>query len=75
MEPGELEGRKIFEETTTNNVKTGIDFANDTRRLFRELEEKVIHLENIVRQQETTINDLRMSLAVVQAKLFSGGTE
>jgi hypothetical protein len=75
MEPGELEGRKIFEETTTNNVKTGIDFANDTRRLFRELEEKVIHLENIVRQQETSINDLRNNLTVIQTKLFSGGTE
>ena len=75
MEPGELEIRKIFEDTTTNNVKTGINFANDTRRLFRELEEKVTHLENIVRQQETTINDLRLSLVVIQTKLFSGGTE
>jgi len=75
MESGELEGRKIFEETTTKNVKTGIDFANDTRRLFRELEDKVIHLGKAIRQQDITIEDLRKSLAVIQAKLFSGGTE
>jgi len=75
MEQGELEGRKIFEETTTNNVKTGIDFANDTRRLFLELEDKVTHLSNMVRQQEETINDLRLSLVVIQTKLFAGGTE
>jgi len=75
MEAGELETRKIFEDVTTNNVKTGIDFANDTRRLFRELEDKVTHLSNIVRQQEATINDLRLSLVVIQTKLFSGGTE
>jgi methyl-accepting chemotaxis protein len=75
MESGELEGRKIFEETTTNNVKTGIDFANDTRRLFRELEDKVTHLTNIVRQQEQTIEDLGKSLTVIRTKLFSGGTE
>ena len=75
MESGELETRKIFEETTTNNVKTGINFANDTRRLFRELEDKVTHLSNIVRQQEETIDALRLSLVVIQTKLFSGGTE
>jgi len=75
MQPGELETRKIFEETTTKNVQTGISFAQDTRKLFRELESKVTHLENIIRQQDTTINDLRNSLAVVQTKLFSGGTE
>ena len=75
MEAGELETRKIFEDVTTNNVKTGIDFANDTRRLFRELEDKVTHLSNMVRQQEETINDLRLSLVVIQTKLFSGGTE
>lgn len=74
MEPGELELRKIFEETTTKNVKTGIDFTQETRNLFRELEAKVTLLEGTVRQQNDTINDFRISLSVVQTKLFSGGT-
>lgn len=75
MESGELETRKIFEETTTKNVQTGISFTQDTRKLFRELEEKVLLLESIVRQQQETINEFRMSLSVVQMRLFSGGTE
>ena len=65
---------KIFEDTTTKNVKTGIDFTQETRRLFRELEEKVRKLENTIQVQQELLNQFRIQLAGVQTKLFSGGT-
>jgi len=75
MESGEHENRKAFEEVTTKNVKTGVDYSTDTRKLFRELEKKVEILEGIVRNQNTTIEQFRLQLAGVQTKLFSGGTD
>ena len=75
MEAGEFENRKAFEEVTTKNVKTGVDYSTDTRKLFRELEKKVEILENIVRSQSAIIEQFKIQLAGVQTKLFSGGTD
>jgi hypothetical protein len=74
MESGELEMKQAFEEVTTRNVKTTVEFTQDTRKLFRELEEKVFALQNKVVAQEALLNQFRVQLAGVQTKLFSGGT-
>ena len=75
MEAGEFENRQAFEEVTTKNVKTGIDYSTETRRLFRELEVKIEHLEKVVRSQGEIIEQFKIQLAGVQTKLFSGGTD
>ena len=74
MESGEYENRKAFEEVTTKNVKIAVAFAQETRNLIREHEEKMIKFESIIRQQKLELSQLRNLLAGVQAKLFSGGT-
>jgi hypothetical protein len=74
MEAGEFENRKAFEEVVTSNVRTGIDYSKETRRLFRELEMKLDNLDGMIRTQNTVIEGLRLQLAGVQAELFRGGT-
>ena len=74
MEAGERELRKAFEEVTTRNVQATVSHSNETRRIVRELEKKIELLEGIVRNQNTIIDSLRLQLANVQTKVFSGGT-
>jgi uncharacterized coiled-coil protein SlyX len=74
MEPGELELRKAFEEVTTKNVQTNIDYSKDTREIVRELEKRVENLDALIRSQNTIINNLNIRLATIQNKLISGGT-
>lgn len=74
LDPGELELRKIFEDVTTKNVRTIIEFTQDTRKLFRELSDVVDNLRKQLDVQNKTIAQLRLELTNVQTKLFSGGT-
>ena len=74
MEPGELELRKIFEEVTTKNVQTTINFTQDTRKMVRELQEMVGKLERRIANQDETLQQLRVQLASIQTKVYSGGT-
>ena len=74
MEAGEKEIKKAFEEVTTRNVLTGIEYTKETRKLFRNLEEKVDRLQNQVVAQGELLNQFRIQLAAVQTKLFSGGS-
>lgn len=74
MEAGELELRQVFEETTTRNVKAMLEHGNETRRLNRELYTKVETLEKIIAEQNKSIESLKLQLANVQTKLYSGGT-
>ena len=75
MEAGEKELRKAFEDVTTNNVKTISDYTKETRKMLRDLEVKIDQVTNIVINQNTTIDNLRLQLSNVQAKVFSGGTQ
>lgn len=75
METGEREMKQAFEEVTTRNVNTTVAFTQDTRKLFRELEEKVNALQAQVVSQAALLNQFRVQLAGVQTKLFSGGTD
>jgi len=74
MESGEKELRQAFEDVTTNNVKTVVEFSQETRKIVRDLEAKILKLEEIVRGQNEAIDGLRVQLAIVQARVYSGGT-
>ena len=74
MEAGEKEVKQIFEENITRNVKRTVEFTQETRVLFRELEEQVTSLQNQVIAQKALLEQFRIQLAGVQTKLFSGGT-
>jgi uncharacterized protein HemX len=74
MDAGEKELRKAFEDVTTNNVKAVVDFSQGTRKLIRELEQRMNRLEEERKQDKALLESLRMQLANVQTKVYSGGT-
>lgn len=74
MEAGEKELRKAFEDVTTGNVKTILDFSTVTRKIVRDLETRVVSLELKLIEQNKVINELKMQLASVQMTLFNKGT-
>jgi len=74
MEAGEKELRKAFEDVTTRNVKSTIEFSNETRKIVKELESQVQLLLNELSVQKAQMDQFRIQLAGVQTKLFSGGT-
>ena len=63
-----------WEEATRRNVKIILDHSNETRRLTKKMEVKIIQLEEQIRIQNTTIEDLRKMLLNVQQKIYSGGS-
>lgn len=73
MEPGELEIKKAFEETTTKNVRTVIAYSNETRALIRKLEEQIKNQQNAIIVINQTTNRLQQQLATVQAQLYAKG--
>jgi len=74
MVAGEKELRQVFEESTTKNVKAGIDYANDTRMVVRELEAKVKMMENQIQEQNKRLDEYRNQLSFIQQKLYAGGS-
>ena len=70
MEPGELELRKAFEEVTTKNVRTVIEYTTSTRTLVRELEEKLKLANKKIMQYEEKFQTIQSQMAIVQAKLY-----
>jgi len=75
METGELEVRKIFEETTTRNVTAILDHSNKTRALVRELNDRIDKMEESIRVFSGMIDEMRKQLSFVQAELYKGGTK
>lgn len=74
MHSGEKELRKAFEDVTTNNVKAVADFSQGTRDIVRSIETRMARLEEERRQDKSLIEKLRLQLADVQTKVYSGGT-
>lgn len=74
MGAGDKEIRKAFEEVTTRNVKAAVNHSNDTRKIVRDLEAKILHLEEISRAKDNVINDMRQQISLIQQQLYSGGT-
>ena len=65
---------EAFEETANKNIQMILDHSNETRKLVRDMETKVLQLEEQVRIQNKSIEDLRLLLVNVQMKVYSGGT-
>ena len=74
MEAGEKELRQAFEEVTTRNVRAAVQYSEETRKLVRQLEDKVTRLEGLIKNQDDAIEQLKIQLLGVQARVFSGGT-
>jgi len=74
MESGERELKQAFEEVTTRNVRAILQHSNETRVIARDLEKKVVLLQETIREQVKEIQALKNQLANVQTKIFSGGT-
>lgn len=74
MDPGEKELREIFEKTTINNIKAIIAYNEQTQELVKTLENKVKDLDGVIRQYDTLIDSLKKQIAVLQTKVFQGGS-
>jgi len=74
MAAGDRQIIKAMEDVITNNVKAAVAHGNETRKLVRELEKKVISLDGLVRQQQEIIAGYRQQLSTIQAIVFKGGT-
>lgn len=74
MEAGEKELRQAFEEVTTNNVKAAVEHSNESRKLIRELEKKIVSLDGEIRTYNSRIELMQQQIAMLQAKLYQGGT-
>lgn len=74
MDAGELELRKVFEEVTTRNVTTVIDFSKVTREIVRDLEKRIEKQDKLLRLYDERFAEMQKQLVVLQTKLYSGGT-
>jgi hypothetical protein len=70
----EKELLQAFEETANKNIAMILGHSNESRELVRKMEAKVLQLEEQIRIQNKSIEDLRLLLVNVQMKVYSGGT-
>ena len=73
LQQGELELRKVFEETTTKNVRTIVAYTTETRKMFRELEERMHGYEAKISQQAQQIQQLQQQIAQIRGQLYRPG--
>lgn len=66
--------RQAFEEVTTNNVKTVIDFSKKTRSMISSLEERVERLQNIVLSRDEQIKQMQLQIAQLLQVKYNNGT-
>lgn len=74
METGELHLRKAFEDTTTQNVKTVIDYSTQTRDLIRQAEKSIKELKGMIHTRDAEMQDMKKQISLLQAALYTGGT-
>ena len=65
---------KAFEDVTKKNIKMILDHSNQTRKNVTDLENKVEQLNEQIRIQNETIEDLRKLLVNLQIRVYSAGT-
>lgn len=63
------------EEVQLRNVEMVVQYTKDTRKIVRELDERIIALRNIVMTQQGTIEQYQKQLALVQQRIYAGGTD
>lgn len=74
MRPGEVELRKIFEETTIHNVTLCVNHSNQTRALLRDFQKEVQNLKNIVVNRDRQIEQMQKQIAMLLQDKFKSGT-
>lgn len=74
IKPGELQSVLASEEVTRRNVQSGIQFANDTRKMVIELRVMFDALQGVVRNIKADVDELRRQLAILQQERCSKGT-
>lgn len=74
MDAGELQIRQAFEEVTNRNIKGVVKFSNDTRKIVRELEDKIVLLQESIQEKDKVINGIKSQISLLQQNLFRGGT-
>ena len=74
LDPGEKEMRLAFEDVTTRNVKAILEHGNTTRKLASETNASVQQLKQEILQQNQKLQQMTQQLAVVQGKLYAGGS-
>jgi len=62
------------EKVQRDNIQAVIQFAQDTRKIVRELDERVITLKNMIMTQQGTIANQQKQMAALQQQIYSGGT-
>lgn len=75
MEAGELETRKAFEDVTTRNVRAAVEFSNTTRTLVRTLEDTILIQGELMRQNQSKIEELQLSISNLNMRLYVAGIE
>jgi predicted RNase H-like nuclease (RuvC/YqgF family) len=75
MEAGERELRKAFEDVTTGNVRTMIDYCTKTREMVQKSKEDVQELKRMLAQRDEDVVELRRQLGILQGKIYQYGTE
>jgi uncharacterized protein HemX len=75
METGEKEMRLAFEEVTTNNVKAILEHGNTTRKLTKELMDKIEQQNSVIASLNKRIDMQQAQITFLQAKVFAKGTD
>jgi len=74
IKPGELQSVLASEEVTRRNVKSGIMFSQDTRKMVKELRVMFDALQNNVMNLKSDVDELRRQLSVLQQINCAKGT-
>ncbi len=61
---------KAIEEVNTRNIKTGIDYNNDTRRIVKECETKIEHHGKRIDAQNKVIALMEKSILNLQMQSY-----
>lgn len=70
LDAGVLEVRKAFEEVTNRNVRGAVNFSNETRKIVRCLEEKMVHLEKIIQNKDAVIVEMKKQISWLQQQTY-----
>jgi ribosomal protein L6P/L9E len=73
-EAGDKEIILASEKVQVQNTQACIDFSNETRKLFRELEEKVTRLENNFLNVQALMEQQKKQLAMLQQQFYTKGS-
>ena len=74
IKTGELENVKAVEEVTRRNVESGMQFANDTRKMVLELRIMFDALQRNVMNMKAQQDQVRSQLANLQQQFYARGS-